>query len=617
MDSPASINDSEIAEVIALIEELRSEPKTLEQGLALCRSISTLIKTPKLSLHGVMVLSQSNTQSDKQLVNKSLQEIAETHRDVRWVQFRCGYHFGDIGLIERGIDCYEQAIALKPTVKAHHQVAMLHKRLMQFEPCIAHLEKALAKNPDHNVVRSELLYLMAMKGDLPRFHALVQEGTITDNHRARCFNRLGETLVHLGRRREAIQWFDKAIEITPESFGYQWSRHLTVPTIYRTQEDLVASRQQYLSGLEKINWLYDRLSDEEKKVAHHCAQKLTNFEIHYQSENDMEVQQRYGQLFHRIMSHSLPEYMQPMALEHPGKARRIRVGFASWGGFFTHSNYKTHGTWITDLNRERFEVFGYELGPTVDQTTKVVRSKIEHSIPFRGNAQQLRKRIKNDQLDILVYPGIGMEPIVHCLAPLRLAPVQCTSWGHPVTSGLPNIDYYLSSDLMEPDNAQDNYTEKLVRLPNLGISQIAPGIPNEFRSPELLRYRKRPATVFFCSQNILKMLPQHDFLFARVLQAVPDSEIWFISSKRQDFTDTFIERMRKTCQSYGVDYEQRCVMLPRLGKAEFCWANQNADVMLDTPFWSGCNTTFESLVFGTPVITLRVIQCGADIPWQF
>jgi len=45
------------------------------------------------------------------------------------------------------------------------------------------------------------------------------------------------------------------------------------------------------------------------------------------------------------------------------------------------------------------------------------------------------------------------------IAGLRLAPVQCTAWGHPVTSGLPTIDYYLSSQLMEPENAQAHYSE--------------------------------------------------------------------------------------------------------------------------------------------------------------
>jgi predicted O-linked N-acetylglucosamine transferase (SPINDLY family) len=443
-----------------------------------------------------------------------------------------------------------------------------------------------------------------MKGDLNRFHQLEQAGKLSDSHLANCYNRLGQTLVYYGQRKQAMEWFDKAVDKRPDSFSYQWSKHLTVPTIYRSSEDLEASRSRYMDGLRTITEMYNELPVEEKNRAHNCAQKLTNFEIHYQSENDMEVQKPYGELFHKIMNHSFPQYMQPLARRHPGNSRRIRVGFASWGCFFTHSNYKTHGAWLTELDKDRFEVFGYELSPHVDQATSAVRERIEHSVPFRGSAQRLRDRIVEDQLDVLVYPGIGMEPIVHRLAPLRLAPVQCTSWGHPVTSGLPNIDYFLSSELMEPENGQEHYSETLVRLPNLGISQIPPGLPRQYRAPEVLTNRPKPATVFLCSQNILKMMPHHDYLFPRILQAVPGSEIWFISSKRQDINDTFIERMAAVCRSYGIDFNNQCLMLPRLGKAEFCYVNENADVMLDTGFWSGCNTTFETLVHGTPVITL-------------
>ena len=395
---------------------------------------------------------------------------------------------------------------------------------MAFEQCIEHLEATLHLAPENREARSDLLYFMAMKGNQARFRELEEGGGFEQLHLARCHNRMGQTLVYQGERRQAMKWFDSAIGLDPASFRLQWSKHLTVSTSYRSEEDLANSRQRYLHGLERIADIYDNLPDDRKKTAHRCAEQLTNFEIHYQSENDIEVQKPYGALFHRIMSHSFPDYMKPLPRRHPGNARRIRVGFASWGCFFTHSNYKTHRAWITGLNRERFEVFGYALATTHDQTTTMMSREVEHYVPFGGNVDALRKRILADELDILVYPGIGMEPVLHRLAPFRLAPVQCTSWGHPVTTGLPNIDYYLSSDLMEPEDGQANYTETLVRLPNLGISQIPPGLPPEdqYRPPPMLAERERPGKVFLCSQNLLKMMPRHDYLFARILQAVPE-----------------------------------------------------------------------------------------------
>ena len=598
------ITDQEIAEVIDLIEQYKEDPSTLAQSLALSRSVSDLTTAPKLALHGILTLIERGKTADKQRARDNLDKIASRYPRVRWIQFRCGHHYGELALFQKGIDCYLRSINIKPTVKSHYHVALLYRKLMQFEPCIDHLERALKLNPGSHSVRAELLFLMAMKGDLNRFAELESAHGLSPRHLANSYNRLGQTLVHLGDRSQAMQWFEKAVALRPESFIFQWSKHLTVPTSYRTDNDVEASRKEYMKGLLEVDALFDALPAEEKSRAHQCTQLLTNFEIHYQSENDLEVQRPYGALIHKIMSHCFPHYMKSLPRRHPGTKRRIRIGFASYGCFFTHSNYKTHGAWITGLNRDRFEVFGYPLSMQHDQATTHMQKSIEHFKPFGGNAEKLRQQIVSDELDVLVYPGIGMEPIVHRFAPLRLAPVQCASWGHPVTTGLPNIDYFLSSELMEPENAQENYSETLVRLPNLGISQIAPGLPSKYRAPDVLKGRTRSRTVYLCSQNILKMLPGQDYLFARILQAVPDSEIWFIRSKREDITRAFVGRMDDTCRSYGVDFQQRCLMLPRLGKAEFCYVNEHADVVLDTSFWSGCNTTFETLVHGTPVITL-------------
>ena len=68
------------------------------------------------------------------------------------------------------------------------------------------------------------------------------------------------------------------------------------------------------------------------------------------------------------------------------------------------------------------------------------------------------------ELDILFYQDIGMEPFSYLLALARLAPVQCVSYGHPDTTGIPNMDYYVSNDLYEPPGAAEHYSERLVEL---------------------------------------------------------------------------------------------------------------------------------------------------------
>jgi glycosyltransferase involved in cell wall biosynthesis len=55
---------------------------------------------------------------------------------------------------------------------------------------------------------------------------------------------------------------------------------------------------------------------------------------------------------------------------------------------------------------------------------------------------------------------------------------------------------------------------------------------------------------------------------------------------------------------HGADLSTRAVFLPRLSHAEYLAVNLAADVFLDTPEWSGGNTTLEALACGLPVVTL-------------
>ena len=71
-----------------------------------------------------------------------------------------------------------------------------------------------------------------------------------------------------------------------------------------------------------------------------------------------------------------------------------------------------------------------------------------------------------------------MVPKIQILSSLRLAHIQCSTWGHPITSGFKNIDYYFSSELMENQNSQKHYSEKLITLPGLGINYDFPDLSN-------------------------------------------------------------------------------------------------------------------------------------------
>jgi predicted O-linked N-acetylglucosamine transferase (SPINDLY family) len=289
----------------------------------------------------------------------------------------------------------------------------------------------------------------------------------------------------------------------------------------------------------------------------------------------------------------------------PAPGERVRVGFVS-GFFRNHSNWRIPVKgWISQLDRERFQIFGYHVGAEQDDETTVAASMCDRFVHGLTTIEGWRNEILADAPHVLIYPGLLMDSLSLQLAAQRLAPVQCNSWGHPETSGMPTLDYFISSDLMEPQDAAKHYSEKLVRLPNLSIYYATPSS----QKVEKTRgdFGLRPdATIFWCGQSLYKYLPQFDYVFADIAARVGHCQFVFLQyGGSQEVTRHFTERLARAFRQNGLNYADHCVILSRLSPEEFVGAIGQCDVILDSIGWSGCNSTFESLEHNLPVVTFQ------------
>jgi hypothetical protein len=85
-----------------------------------------------------------------------------------------------------------------------------------------------------------------------------------------------------------------------------------------------------------------------------------------------------------------------------------------------------------------------------------------------GDLFSNRQQILKENFDIIIYPEIGMCQQTRLIAFSRLAPIQINTWGHSDTSGLPNIDYFVSSKYFNSKEDQNHYSEKLILFDSLG-----------------------------------------------------------------------------------------------------------------------------------------------------
>ena len=206
------------------------------------------------------------------------------------------------------------------------------------------------------------------------------------------------------------------------------------------------------------------------------------FFLIYQGLDDRELQCQLSRL-----------YVPPREAEQPFKPSppaKIRIGFIS--RFFTEHNIaRLMGGLITDLSRDRFDVTAISVGAHSDARAKRIQQQADHFVQVPFKLPAARSLIAQQHLDVLFYTDIGMEPMTYSLAFSRLAPVQCATWGHGVTTGIPTIDYFISSIHLESVGSEQQYTEQLVRLKALAVPYYRIAPPKSFEDATILVCRSR------------------------------------------------------------------------------------------------------------------------------
>lgn len=393
---------------------------------------------------------------------------------------------------------------------------------------------------------------------------------------------LGYLLIGHGSTDEGVEHIRQAQRVNPRDIN-RILLATAAPIIYASAHDLQPRRGAIAAELQ-------RLVDERFRIDTERTLVPTNFFLAYQGENDQPLNQNLGRIY------TGPDLSETARAS--GAADRTRIGFLS-AHFRNHTIGRLNLGRIARLSRERFEIVVLSATAARDPIAALFEKAADRFVRLPPDVGAARRLIAEQGLDLLVFTDVGMDALTYTLAFSRMARVQCATWGHPVTTGSPMIDYFISSELLEVPAAEAHYTEKLVRLQSLGTYYP------RLERPRIEGARARLGleegkTIYLCPQTLFKFHPAFDRLLADILRRDPAGVLVLIEGRVPAWTRLLQERFGRSM----TDVVDRIRWLRPLGLKMFLELLAAADVVLDPIKFGGGNTSYEALAMGTPVVTL-------------
>ena len=541
---------------------------------------------------GVSLRLQGKSEASLPALQKAtalLPDDAETHNNL-------GNTLRDLGRLDDAVASYAKALAIKPDfADVHYNLGNALQLLGKFDDAVASYKMALEIDPDNAEAHNNLGNALRELGKSNDAMASHQRALEINPDNAEAHNNLGNALRDIGRIDDALAAYQRALTLQPHNLQHAIHAHLLLPIIPDTPDALTVWRERYQAGIAALMDAPGALKEPDKGM------DSSSFYLAYHNFNNRTVMEALHRLF-RSRSPDLTTASPHVATWQPPAARgqRIKVGFLS--ALLVHQTIgKLYQGFIKHLDRSRFEVVVIR---TPDARQDDISRHIDAladkvlTLPLRLKDQQ--QAVAAEKLDVLFYPDIGMVPATYLLAYARLAPVQAVAWGHPDTTGLDTMDYFVSAATIEPEDAEEHYTERLIRLTRLPCYYRPLMAPTEIPTRAALGLPET-GTLYGCPQTLFKFHPDFDNVLAAIAEGDPAGHIILLRGK--GVQSTWADQLRARWAKRAPILLERVRFLPPMSLEYFMALTAHTDVLLDPIHFGSGNTLYEAMVYGTPVVT--------------
>lgn len=474
-------------------------------------------------------------------------------------------------------------------------------------------DKAVALSPQSPTALSALGAALVDQGRTAEAIEIYRKVVTFPGPSASVLHEFANALLTSGFNEEAIEQLRRGLKLDEKNLTFRWIIALAhLKPICKSEAELVASRHQFAKAVDEIAAWYK--TTEGIDQPYNAVGAIQPFYLAYHPFNNRELLKPYGALcatWMTTMPKTASDAVRSIGDENGARieARKIRVGIVSTH-IRAHSvwNAITSG-WVYNIDQTRFELYLFQLRSTSDPETDRARRAVAFFVDQPTSLSAWVQAIRDKDLDVLIYPEIGMDPLTTQLASLRLAPVQAASWGHPESTGLPTMDLYISAEALEPRDASDHYSENLVRLSNLGV-HVEPLAPVILKPG--LRSLNLPANepLLLCAGAPFKYLPMDDDIWVQIARQLKRTyfkkssggRLVFFRSRMESMDRMLESRLRAAFDSGGVEFDAHVSIIPTLDRSRFFGLMHESALMLDSLGFSGFNTAIQGIECSLPVL---------------
>ena len=453
---------------------------------------------------------------------------------------------------DEAIECYRRVLELKPDfAEMHNNLGAVWEKLGQFEEAAACCRRALKLKPDFSEATGNLGVLLAQQGQTA----------------------------------EAKECYLQALAFQPTNNVWRLSVLSLCPSVFGSNEEIDHYRQRLLSDLEAFS--NTELGAEFPALA--TAGCTPSFNLQYHGRDDRPIREAYARLFRNCFPKELPT----------GSSGRPRIGFVVTNRH-EKAFVKSIGAVLERMDPSLFELVIIASDRGIGMLRSEIRSQGINLLGVPNQFDQFVDAIRAARLDLLYYWEVATDSTNYFLPFYRLAPVQCTSWGIQATSGIPQLDYYLSSELIEPEDARSQYTENLILARTLLTYQRRVSVPDSPKPREYFGIGPE-RHLYLCAQQLRKFHPDFDPILAGILRRDAKGVVVAAEDRHGPF---IASQLRRRFAATMPDVADRIIFLPCQPNSDYLSLVAAADVLLDPLHYGGVNSSYDGFSLNQPIVTL-------------